>query len=463
MVKPPRKARWRDRGPRRSERLESSMTTRRDFLRLSALASAALALPACSSNTARPALVSAGGWPSPEPPRPGGAPDDEPYWQTVAAQYAVTDRTTNMEAGYFGMMPAPVLAAYHRNIDRVNRESSLFARRDFPEISSEARRRVAEALSVDPGEIAFSRNATEALQALIGQYNGVKAGDTVLYADLDYPAMQQAMNALAARTGARVATLDIPEPASHAAIIEAYTTALDRNPRTRLVLLTHANNKTGLIHPVRELTELAESRGADVVIDAAHSFGQVPLALSDLGGPFIGLNLHKWVGAPVGVGAMYIRRDRLPSIDRAHGDPGSLERINSRIHTGTTDFAAVMTVPTALDFQEAIGVPPKAARLRYLRDAWVAPARNIPGVDILTPDDPDLVGAITSFRLHGDGSRAANYGLADTLQDEFGVFTVGRSGLAKGDCVRVTPALYNSPADGAKLVDALRVLAARRG
>ena len=368
-----------------------------------------------------------------------------------------------MEAGYFGMMPAPVLAAYHRNIDRVNRESSLFARRDFPAISAQSRRRVAEARPDAPGEIAFSRNATEALQALIGQYNGVESGDTVMYADLDYPAMQQAMNALAARRGARVATLDIPEPASHEAIMAAYTAAFDAHPRTRLLLLTHANNKTGLIHPVRALTELAESRGADVIIDAAHSFGQVPLALTDLGGAFIGLNLHKWVGAPVGVGAMYIRQDRLASIDRPHGDEGSLERIDSRIHTGTTDFAAVMTVPDALDFQDAIGVPRKAARLRYLRDSWVGPARRIPGVDILTPDDPDLVGAITSFRLHGDGSRAANFGLADTLQDEFGIFTVGRSGLAKGDCVRVTPALYNNPSDAARLVEALGVLAARSG
>jgi selenocysteine lyase/cysteine desulfurase len=394
---------------------------------------------------------------------PADAARDEVYWRQIAAQYDVSDRTMNMEAGFFGMMPLPVLAAYHAYIDRVNRESSLFARRDFPALSTESRRRVAEALGVAPGEIAFSRNATEALQALIGQYNGVKSGDTVMYADLDYPAMQQAMSALAARHGATLATLDIPEPASHEAIMAAYTAAFDANPRTRLLLLTHANNKTGLIHPVRALTELAESRGADVIIDAAHSFGQVPLALTDLGGAFIGLNLHKWVGAPVGVGAMYIRQDRLASIDRAHGDQGSLERIDSRIHTGTTDFAAVMTVPDALDFQDAIGVPRKAARLRYLRDAWVTPARQIPGVDILTPDDPDLVGAITSFRIHGDGSRAANYGLADTLQDEFGIFTVGRSGLAKGDCVRVTPALYNSPSDAERLVEALTVIAARNG
>jgi isopenicillin-N epimerase len=436
------------------------MTTRRDFLRRAALLSAAsIAAPSPAS------AFQESGRRAPLPPPPAGSPQevarDEVYWRAIAEQYRVTDRITNLEAGFFGMMPAPVLEAYHRNIDRVNRESSWFARNHYPALAREARERVAAALGVSPEEIAFARNATEALQTLIGQYNRVEPGDTVMYADLDYPAMQDAMRALAARRGANVATLVIPEPASHEGILAAYAEALDAHPRTRLLLLTHANNKTGLIHPVRSIHDLARERGVEVILDAAHSFGQVPLALPDLGAPYIGLNLHKWVGAPVGVGALYIRKSALDGIDRAHGDEGPLDRIDSRIHTGTTDFAALMTVPDALEFQEGIGVERKAARLRYLRDSWAIPAREIEGVDVLTPDDPDLVGAITSFRVRGRGERAANAALARTLQDEFGIFTVARSGLAGGDCVRVTPALYNSPADAEKLLAALGAIAGR--
>lgn len=443
--------------------------TRRDFLRTAALASVAVAFPGCEIGPRpdRSGGARAGGPRSALPPRPGGSPEevarDEAYWAAIAAQYDVTDRTTNLEAGYFGMMPAPVLAAYHRHIDRVNRESSLFARTAYGPFARDARERTAAALGVDPDEIAFSRNATEALQALIGQYNRLGSGDVVMYADLDYPAMQQSMNARAARAGAGVVTLDLPEPATRRRVIEAYRTALDAHPRTRLLLLTHTNNKTGLIHPVRELVEMAEARGVDVIVDAAHSLGHVPLDLRELGAAWVGLNLHKWVGAPIGVGALYIRRDALDAIDRAHGDEGSLERIDSRIHTGTVNFAALMTVPAAFDFQEGIGVPYKAARLRYLRDGWVGLAREIEGVDILTPDEPGMVGALTSFRLHGDGSREGNIELARVLRDEFGLFTVYRSGPARGDCVRVTPSLYNSPSDGERLVAALSVLAARRG
>jgi isopenicillin-N epimerase len=427
------------------------MSSRRHFLASAAAASAA----SLAASAAHAAPVS--GFPSPDTPDfpgvplapPIGNPEtvarDEGYWKKVAAQYRVLDGTTNLEAGFFGMMAAPVLAAYHRYIDRVNRASSYFARREYAPFVNTARERVAQALGATPAEIAFSRGATEALQALIGQYNRVQAGDTVLYADLDYNAMQWAMNALAQRRGATVARFDIPEPATRENVLAAYETALNANPRTKLLLTTHCNNKTGLILPVKEIAAMARARGVDTVVDAAHSFGQVPLSLADLGADFVGVNLHKWIGAPVGAGVLYIREGRLDAIDRAHADEGApATSIDSRIHTGTTHFATIMTIPDALDFQA---------------DRWAVPARQIAGVDVLTPDEPGMVGAITSFRLHGKGDRASNQAISRRLLEEFKLFTYYRTGLAKGDCVRVTPALYNSAADADRLVAALRVLA----
>lgn len=399
-------------------------------------------------------------------PIPSGSPQevarDEAYWKQVADRYRVKSDVTNMEAGYFGMMALPVLEAYHRNIDRANRDSSFFARREYPAILQSVRARVAEFVGAKPTEITFSRNATEALQALISQYNKVGPGDTIMYADLDYNAMQWSMNELAARRGATLFKFDIPEPATHANILAAYTKALDANPKTKLLLLTHCNNKTGLLLPVKDIVAIARPRGVDVVVDAAHSFGQVPLTLAQLDADFVGLNLHKWIGAPVGAGVMYIREDKLSSIDRAHADESApITSIDSRLHTGTSNFAAIMTVPDALDFQASIGVPNKSARLRYLRDRWVNAVRDVKGVEILTPNDAGLVGAITGFRLHGRGTREANQAITKALLDEYGIFTFYRTGLAKGDCVRVTPALYNSVADADKLAAAIKTIAAR--
>ena len=236
---------------------------------------------------------------------------------------------------------------------------------------------------------------------------------------------------------------------------------LESTTRARLLLLTHLNNKTGLIIPVKEIAAMARAKGVDVVVDAAHSFGQCDLKLDDLGADFVGLNLHKWLGAPVGAGVMYIKEGRLGDINPMLGDEGPADRIDSRMHTGTANFATFLTVPSALDFHDALGAPHKAARLRYLRDRWVKAVRGTNGIDVLAPDDAGLVAAISSFRLHGRGGKEEVQAVARELLERYGIFTVWRTGVARGDCVRVTPALYNTPADVDHLVQALKEMAAR--
>ena len=405
----------------------------------------------------------------PKPPplnRPTGSAAtvarDEAYWARVRAHYRVAGQFTNLEAGYYGMMALPVLAEFHRQIDRVNLESSHYARRRYDADLEAARARVAQLVGAQPSEIAFTRGATESLQCLIAQYNRLRPGDTVLYADVDYMAMQHAMNWLAERRGVTVARFDLPEPASPDAALAAYDRALSQHPRTRLLLLTSLNNKSGGILPVKQIVELARTKGADVVLDAAHSFGQVDLALSDLGADFVGFNLHKWLGAPIGAGVMYIKEGRLADIDRMYADETSpATSINSRIHTGTANFATYLTVPAALDFHAAVGPAYKAARVRYLRDRWVSQVRATPEINVLTLDDPRSVAAITSFRIRQRTSRAENQAVVTELLERYGLFTAWRTGLAGGDCVRVTPALYNTPTDADRLAAALKEIAAR--
>ena len=439
------------------------MVTRRHFLATSGLAGFGLA----ASRPVAPATTRVDQDPKPPPlNRPTGpaatVARDEAYWARVRAHYRVADQFTNLEAGYYGMMALPVLAEFHRLIDRVNLESSHYARRRYETDLEAARARVAQLVGAQPGEIAFTRGATEALHCLIAQYNRLRPGDTVLYSDGDYMAMQHTMNWLAERRGVTVARFDLPEPASHETALAAYERALSQHPRTRLLLLTHLNNKSGLILPAKQIVELARTRGADAVVDAAHSFGQLDLTLSDLGADFVGFNLHKWLGAPIGAGVMYIKEGRLPDIDRMYGDETSPPTsINSRIHTGTAHFATYLSVPAALDSHAAVGPAYKAARVRYLRDRWVSQVRATPEIDVLTLDDPGSVAAITSFRIRKRTSRAENQAVVTELLERYGLFTAWRTGLAGGDCVRVTPALYNTTADADRLAAALKEIAGR--
>lgn len=412
------------------------------------------------------ALAQAPMSPPPVPDAAGMAPSalaaDEAHWARVAALFPADRGIVNLENGYFGMMGQAVAQEYQRNIELVNTKASFYVRTQYDAGgATRIRDRVARELGALPEEIAITRGATEALQNLITNYNRLRPGDVAMYADLDYDSMQYAMNYLKERRGAEVVKIALPEPATHQGVIDAYAQALDKHPRTRLLLLTHVSHRTGLLVPVAEIARLARSRGVDVIVDAAHSWGQIDFQVNDLGVDFAGFNLHKWMGAPLGVGFLYIRKGRLDDIGRAFED-GDFPAgdVRSRVHSGTTNIANVMTVPAALDLHRAIGAPAKEARLRHLRNRWVREVRDLPNLQVLTPDDDRLHAGITSIRLKGKTSREDNLKLAARLREEFGIFTVRRGGVAAGDCVRISPALFTNADDIDRLVRALKVIAA---
>mgnify|MGYP003116629380 CR=1 FL=1 len=392
------------------------------------------------------------------PSRAGGIvmAADETYWAGIAAQYDLANDVIQLENGNWGIMARPVLAAYERHQAMVNRRNSYYSRREYGADLARIRSRVAANLGVEPDEIAFTRGATEALQALIGGYNRLKPGDQVLIADLDYDSMQSAMAWLKDRRGAELVRIELPEPATRQGLIDAYASALDANPKVRLMLLTQVSHRNGLHLPVAEITALARTRGVDVILDSAHAWGQVETKLPALGADFVGLNGHKWIGAPIGVGVLYIAKARIPDIDPFMGaDDHARGDVRLRVHTGTANMAAYLALEDALDFHEAIGVPAKAARLTYLRRRWTEPLRGVAGVQLLTPEDDQLGSALGAFRLTGRTTPAENAELARVLLDRFDIFTVARHGLASGSCVRATVSLFTRPAEVDRLTQAL--------
>ncbi|MBT2766504.1 aminotransferase class V-fold PLP-dependent enzyme [Stenotrophomonas sp. ISL-67] len=383
---------------------------------------------------------------------------DEHWWARIAALYDLTDEVVMLDNGYWGSMARPVLQAYQRATARVNRDSAWFGRRDFPPLLEHARVQLARTLGVGADEIALTRGATEAMQVLIGGYRRLSPGDTVLYADTDHESMIAAMQWLRGRRGVDVQRIVLPEPFDHDGIVDTYRQALARFPRTRLLLLTQVSHRNGVLLPVAEIGALARAAGVDVVLDAAHGIGQVDTSPSALGADFVGINLHKWVGAPVGMGAIYVRRGRVRDLDPYMGEADT-DDIDSRLHTGTVNFAAVMTLPTALALHRRIGVANKRARLLRLRNQWVDALRDDARVQLLASSDPRLSSAIAAFRLRGQCSMQANTEVAERMLEHSRVFVVARDGLASGACVRVTPGIVSTPAQMQALVDAVRAMA----
>lgn len=380
---------------------------------------------------------------------------DEAYWRDIRSHYDVSGDFINLENAYYGIMTRAVADDFKRHIDRLNRDNSYFLRREFDRQGIEAiRATLAQHLGVPTDEVALTRGATESLQNLISNYQPLKAGDTIMYGDLDYDSMQYAMNDLAARRGATVAMVTTPEPATRQGVLDAYEQALKAHPRTRLLLLTHISHRTGLVYPIAELVKMAKVRGVDVIVDVAQSWGQLDYQLPDLQADFVGGNLHKWIGAPLGLGFIHIRKERMSAIGVHLGNADYAPTdIRARVLAGTVNAAALMTIPDALRQHDAMGTRNKGARLRHLRDHWVAQLRGNSKVQILAPDD--MSGAVTSLRLAGKTSFTDNVALQKILIDQYGIFTVPRKGPAGGACLRVTPALFTTTAELDKFTTAI--------
>lgn len=383
--------------------------------------------------------------------------DNEHHWHTIAQRYELEPGPINLENGYFGRMSRDVRAQYLEQVAFINRSNSLYVRQRFEQGENvEIRRQLAELINVDPESVAFTRNATEALQSLIRNYNRLQPGDQVLISDLEYDTVKGAMRWLAGVRGVEVIELSHAHPASFDSLVQTYRDAFAQYPRLKLMALTHVTHRTGLVMPVAAIAKAAREHGVDVILDGAHALGQIDFNLAELGIQFAGFNLHKWIGAPLTLGFLYIAPERLADIDPDMGEfHYPISDVRARTSYSTPNFPALMTLPMVFAEHRALGGSvAKGARVNYLRDLWVSQVRPLAGIEVLTSDDPRLYCGITAFKFVGRDQQA----MADRLLKDYNLFTTTRVGAAFGTCIRVTPGLVTSAADINVLINAVSEL-----
>jgi len=383
---------------------------------------------------------------------------DEAFWRTFADRYAVEPGPVNLENGYFGRMSRTVVEEYQRNIELINRSNSVHVRQRFEQGESlKIRKQLADLVGVPADTVALTRNASDGLQSLIRNYNRLTPGDQVLISDLEYDTVKGAMRWLARHRGVEVIEIEHAHPASFDSLLTTYREAFVRYPRLKLMALTHVTHRSGLVMPVQAIAAAAREHGIDVILDGAHAFGQLEFNLDKLGIAFAGYTLHKWIGAPLTLGFLYIAPERLPDIDPDMGEmhfPAT--DIRARTPYSTPNIPALLTLPLVFEEHQAMGgSAAKGARLNYLRNRWVSAVRELPGIEVMTPDDPRLYCGITSMRFTRHADQQV---MVERLLKDYNLFTVARSGAARGPCIRITPGLTTTGADMDLLVRALTEL-----
>jgi isopenicillin-N epimerase len=418
----------------------STTVTRRDFARLFAFGgSAALLSEPAWGGTQAGSLA------------PGGAAAGEVVWKSVRAQFMMPPDLAVMNAANLCPASRPALDALARETANVDRDPSPNNRaRLYPE-KENTRAALARFLRVTPEEIIITRNTSES-NNLVSSGLDLKAGDEVIVHSDNHPSNLAAWREKAKRFGFSVVTVEQKNPHPGA---EYYLDAFSRaiTPRTKAICFTHLSSTVGDLMPARDLCRMARDRGVLTLVDGAQSFGLLDVNLAEMQPDFYSGSAHKWPCGARECGVLFVNKaaqTRLwPTVYSAY--PGAVGFSRTFEGFGQRDEATMIAFREALAFQETVGRPAIAQRACELATQLVAGLAKLPDVNVWTSPVAERRAAVVSLRPGSlDPSKLA---AALYQQDKIAVAT--RGGQDRGG-IRVSPHLYNSPAEVDRLLAALR-------
>ncbi|HEX6559340.1 MAG TPA: cysteine desulfurase, partial [Longimicrobiales bacterium] len=270
---------------------------------------------------------------------------------------------------------------------------------------------------------------------------------------------------VAQRTGARIRYLDIDAQG------RLRMDQLDEllSERTRLVAVGHVSNALGTIHPIREIVRRAHDAGAIVLVDGAQGAPHLKLDMQELGCDFYAISGHKMC-APMGIGVLWGRRELLDAMPPYHGGGEMIDRVFDdystyapvphKFEAGTPNAGGAVGLAAAMDYLSGIGHDALWQHEQTLTRYGLERLRELPGLRLFGPCDPESRTAVFSFTIEG----LHPHDIA-TVLDSVGVAI--RAGhhcaqplmrrLAVPATTRASCYLYNTTAEIDRLVDALEM------
>ena len=332
---------------------------------------------------------------------------------------------TYFNYGGQGPLPTPSLEAIQASWRRIQ-ELGPFTTDVWPFIGAEVsstRRRLAELCGVAPHRLALSENVTSGCVLPLWGLP-FDSGDRLLISDCEHPGVVAACVELARREGLTIDTLPVKQlrgdqPSTDAGVMDALEQSL--TPRSRLVVLSHLLWNTGQIMPIPAVAErLAQHPQAPyLLVDAAQSFGQIPVQDAAAAADIYAFTGHKWACGPEGLGGVALSERVLnegqPTVigwrslqDESKADLSSSDPFHHdsrRFEVATSCVPLMAGLRSSLELLDQEGsAETRLARIRQLSgDLWSG-LREMPGVKPLMEVPP--ASGLVSFQLSCDAAPA---------------------------------------------------------
>ncbi len=219
-----------------------------------------------------------------------------------------------------------------------------------------AREQVAALINAEPDEIVFTSCGTESDNAAIHAALAANPEKRhIITSGVEHPAIKNPLEDLE-KKGYRVTFV----PVDGKGRLDMELLYESMTEETALVSLMWANNETGVIFPVKEITQRAKEKGILFHTDAVQAVGKIPIDVKDAGVDMLSLSGHK-IHAPKGVAALYVKKGLKFSsfLNGGHQENGR--------RGGTENTASIIGLGKACELAEA-HLTEMDTRIRDLRD-----------------------------------------------------------------------------------------------
>ncbi len=223
-----------------------------------------------------------------------------------------------------------------------------------------AREQVAKLIGADPKEVIFTSGATEsdnlAIKGVFEMY--ATKGNHIITCTTEHKAVLDTCKHVE-KEGAEITYI----PVDRYGMLDLEQLEAAIRPTTILIAIMYANNETGTVHPIPEISKIARKHGVLLFTDATQAVGKIPVDVNKDGIDLMAITAHKMYG-PKGIGALYVRR-RNPRVKvTAQIDGGGHER---GMRSGTLNVPGIVGFGKACELAR-LEMDEDAKRLSKLRD-----------------------------------------------------------------------------------------------
>ena len=258
----------------------------------------------------------------------------------------------------------------------------------------------------DKNEIVFTKGATEAINLVANTFGQkfLKEGDEILITELEHHSNYVPWHFLRKSKGIKIEFAEVNTDGE--VTIESIKKKI--TSKTKLIGVTHLSNVTGAILPIKEITELAHSKGIAVLVDGCQGAPHLKLDMQDLGCDFYAISCHKMYG-PTGLGILYAKKKWLEELPPYQGGGGMIKEVKkdeisygdlpNKYEAGTMATAQVIAFDQSIKFLEKIGINNIMKHERELMEYGKEILRKNNSVKLV--GNPKNKGAVLSFTIEG--------------------------------------------------------------